>query len=215
MFLRFQMCMNASCSLSIGLIPGGSEFDDGKFFARIHKHEKAGFTYSFIQVSSPAEELSALKDELVRQSEMLRPQKKLNLFLSSNEDDAIGVALYTIFKEETIPRPQKVDQATNEPLKPSTVYKDPYEKTVQGPFSRVYEYGMDDELILDENELWESKSLMGTGLYILGFEPMSCLKDYHQVRSSTFVYPWDDAIRNSSAAFAALHRCQWLNATLS
>ena len=46
---------------------------------------------------------------------------------------------------------------------------------------------------------------MRAGLRLLGFKPLGQLLDYHQLRSSTFMYP-DEATRpGSTTAFIALH----------
>lgn len=47
------------------------------------------------------------------------------------------------------------------------------------------------------------------GLTLLGFKPLSALKDWHQLSPSRFVYPDERAVKGSTAAFAALHAaCQ-------
>lgn len=43
------------------------------------------------------------------------------------------------------------------------------------------------------------------GIWILGFQPISALKDYHQLQPSLFVYPDDRQIKNSATVFIALH----------
>ena len=43
------------------------------------------------------------------------------------------------------------------------------------------------------------------GIRLIGFKPLACLRTYHQLRNSSFVYP-DEAKRPGSAtAFIALH----------
>lgn len=43
------------------------------------------------------------------------------------------------------------------------------------------------------------------GLELLGFKPLSCLQDWHQLRTSTFMYPAERSRPGSTAAFIALH----------
>lgn len=44
-----------------------------------------------------------------------------------------------------------------------------------------------------------------TGLHVLGFKPLTSLKDYHQLREPTFVYPDEKRMPGSTSAFIALH----------
>lgn len=43
------------------------------------------------------------------------------------------------------------------------------------------------------------------GLHVLGFKPLTSLKDYHQLREPTFVYPDEKRMPGSTSAFIALH----------
>ena len=44
-----------------------------------------------------------------------------------------------------------------------------------------------------------------TGLRLIGFKSADCLKNYHQLRGSTFVYPDEKTQPGSATAFIALH----------
>lgn len=44
-----------------------------------------------------------------------------------------------------------------------------------------------------------------TGLQLLGFKPLSCLKAHHQLRPSTFIYPDEARAPGSATLFIALH----------
>ena len=43
------------------------------------------------------------------------------------------------------------------------------------------------------------------GIRVLGFKPLECLRDYHNLRAPTFVYPTDKQAQGSTTAFIALH----------
>lgn len=62
------------------------------------------------------------------------------------------------------------------------------------------------QVILTKLEEKELKSLRPKGLTLLGFKPVSCLKDSHQLGPSRFVYPDERWWKGSTAAFSALHR---------
>ncbi len=40
---------------------------------------------------------------------------------------------------------------------------------------------------------------------LVGFKPLRCLKDYHQLRTSTFIYPDESRASGSATLFIALH----------
>jgi len=54
-------------------------------------------------------------------------------------------------------------------------------------------------------ELSEVKRVSSHHLRLLGFKPLDCLKDYHNLRPSTFIYPSDEHIFGSTRVFVALH----------
>nr|GLL47705.1 ATP-dependent DNA helicase 2 subunit KU70 [Ipomoea trifida]GMD85477.1 ATP-dependent DNA helicase 2 subunit KU70 [Ipomoea batatas]GME15070.1 ATP-dependent DNA helicase 2 subunit KU70 [Ipomoea batatas] len=56
------------------------------------------------------------------------------------------------------------------------------------------------------DELSEIKRVSTGHLRLLGFKPLSCLKDYHNLRPSTFVFPSDEEMIGSARIFIALHR---------
>lgn len=61
------------------------------------------------------------------------------------------------------------------------------------------------KVVMRSEEISALKSLRPKGLVLLGFKPVSCLKDYHTLSPSRFVYPDERALRGSTAAFVALH----------
>eukprot|EP00879_Flechtneria_rotunda_P001876 GHRR01002047.1.p1 GENE.GHRR01002047.1~~GHRR01002047.1.p1 ORF type:complete len:433 (+),score=166.08 GHRR01002047.1:1761-3059(+) len=61
------------------------------------------------------------------------------------------------------------------------------------------------KVILSNSEVKELKAIRPRGLNLLGFKPMSCLQDHHQMAQSRFVYPDEHTLRGSTAVFAALH----------
>ncbi|EXB97445.1 ATP-dependent DNA helicase 2 subunit KU70 [Morus notabilis] len=59
---------------------------------------------------------------------------------------------------------------------------------------------------LSVDELSEIKRISTGNLRLLGFKPLSCLKDYHNLRPSTFLFPSDEDIIGSTRLFIAVHR---------
>lgn len=58
-------------------------------------------------------------------------------------------------------------------------------------------------MTLDELDTLRGKN--SPGMLLLGFKPLSCLKEHHQVRNSNFLYPDDRKQPGSATAFIALH----------
>ncbi|KAL6647290.1 hypothetical protein ACP70R_014727 [Stipagrostis hirtigluma subsp. patula] len=54
-------------------------------------------------------------------------------------------------------------------------------------------------------EISEVKRVSSHHLRLLGFKPLDYLKDYHNLRPSTFIYPSDEHIFGSTRVFVALH----------
>ena len=54
-------------------------------------------------------------------------------------------------------------------------------------------------------EITNLRTLRPKGLTLLGFKPVTCLRDYHTLSPSRFVYPDERALRGSTVAFVALH----------
>lgn len=59
--------------------------------------------------------------------------------------------------------------------------------------------------MLRNEEISALKNIRPKGLVLLGFKPVSCLRDYHTLGPSRFVYPDERQLRGSTAAFVALH----------
>ena len=49
-----------------------------------------------------------------------------------------------------------------------------------------------ENIKLSVDELSEIKRVSTGNLRLLGFKPLSCLKDYHNLRPSTFLYPSEE-----------------------
>ena len=60
-----------------------------------------------------------------------------------------------------------------------------------------------ESIKLSVDELSEIKRVSTGSLRLLGFKPLSCLKDYHNLRPSTFLYPSEE-VPFSSNPFVAM-----------
>ncbi|KAG5588717.1 hypothetical protein H5410_049151 [Solanum commersonii] len=66
--------------------------------------------------------------------------------------------------------------------------------------------GESENVMFSVDELSEVKRVSTGHLRLLGFKPLSCLKDYHNLKPATFVFPSDEEVVGSTCLFVALHR---------
>ncbi|KQK20547.1 hypothetical protein BRADI_1g55250v3 [Brachypodium distachyon] len=75
---------------------------------------------------------------------------------------------------------------------------------LQNPQKRFQLYN-DKVVKFSVRELSDVKRVASHHLRLLGFKPLDCLKDYHNLRPSTFIYPSDEQVFGSTRVFVALH----------
>lgn len=99
-----------------------------------------------------------------------------------------------------------LDSITNRPLKTerSFICGDTG-ALIHEPPKRFQPY-KNENIKFSVDELSEIKRISTGHLRLLGFKPLSCLKDYHNLRPSTFVYPSDKEVVGSTCIFIALHQ---------
>ncbi|KAH7661309.1 ATP-dependent DNA helicase 2 subunit 1 protein [Dioscorea alata] len=76
---------------------------------------------------------------------------------------------------------------------------------VHEPPKRFHPY-KNENVKFSVDELSEIKRISNGHLCLLGFKPLDLLKDYHNLKPSTFIFPTDEAIIGSTKIFIALHR---------
>lgn len=98
-----------------------------------------------------------------------------------------------------------LDSVTNLPLKAerSLICADTG-ALVQEPPKRFQNYKNED-IKFSIEELSEIKRVSTGNLRLLGFKPLSCLKDYHNLKPPVFVFPSDEEVMGSTCVFIALH----------
>ncbi|KAL4570302.1 hypothetical protein LXL04_025954 [Taraxacum kok-saghyz] len=99
-----------------------------------------------------------------------------------------------------------LDSVTNVPLRAerSFICNDTG-SLIQEPPKRFQTYKNED-IKFSVEELSEIKKVGIGSLRLLGFKPLSCLKDYYNLKPSTFVFPSDEEVIGSTCIFIALHR---------
>lgn len=76
---------------------------------------------------------------------------------------------------------------------------------VQETVKRFQPY-KNENIMFSVDELSRIKRVSSGHLRLLGFKPLSCLKDYHNLKPSTFIFPSDKEIMGSTCIFVSLHR---------
>uniref|UniRef100_A0A7N0US95 Ku domain-containing protein n=1 Tax=Kalanchoe fedtschenkoi TaxID=63787 RepID=A0A7N0US95_KALFE len=99
-----------------------------------------------------------------------------------------------------------LDSVTNLPLKiERTFICADTGALVKDPPKRVQHYK--NELVkFSMEELSKIKQVSSGYLRLLGFKPLSCLQEYHNLKPSTFLFPSDEEVVGSTHIFVALHR---------
>eukprot|EP00878_Enallax_costatus_P017342 GHUV01018214.1.p1 GENE.GHUV01018214.1~~GHUV01018214.1.p1 ORF type:complete len:638 (+),score=155.08 GHUV01018214.1:188-2101(+) len=129
-------------------------------------------------------------------------------------DLKIGVQLFALIQPAKAPSYKYVSRDTAEPLTKSNAIIDADTGArLQGAQHKMLPQPKDanrfPKVILTKAEDKELRSIRPKGLTLLGFKPLSCLQDWHQLSPSRLVYPDERAVKGSTAAFVALHAaCQ-------
>lgn len=114
--------------------------------------------------------------------------------LTIGRDTHIGVGTYAMIRPAVPGKYVWLDSATNKPLKSerALICADTG-AVITEPQKRYTEYS-NKRLILTSGELVQIKKVSYTQLQLLGFKSLECLKDYHNLRPATFLYPSEEVL---------------------
>ncbi|CAI5461501.1 unnamed protein product [Closterium sp. Yama58-4] len=76
---------------------------------------------------------------------------------------------------------------------------------LHGPLPRYQPMPGGSRIIMAKAEVDQVKAVCTHDLLLLGFKPLHCLKDYHNLQPPTFLFPDEETLSGSTAAFIALH----------
>ncbi|OVA16206.1 SAP domain [Macleaya cordata] len=155
-------------------------------------------------ITSAGEKLEDMKDQLRKR--MFKKRKIKRITFSIADGISIEVNTYALIRPTLPGTITWLDSVTNLPLKTerSFICADTG-ALVQEPAKRFQSY-KSENIKFSSEELAEIKRVSTGHLRLLGFKPLSCLKDYHNLRPSTFIFPSDEEIIGSTCTFIALHR---------
>ncbi|XP_042495807.1 ATP-dependent DNA helicase 2 subunit KU70 isoform X2 [Macadamia integrifolia] len=155
-------------------------------------------------IPSAGEKLEDMKDQL--RKKMFKKRKVRRITFSIVNGISIELNTYALIRPTLPGAITWLDSVTNLPLKTerSFICADTG-ALVQEPRKRFQPY-KNENVNFSMEELSEIKRVSTGNLRLLGFKPLSCLKDYDNLRPSTFLFPSDEEIIGSTSIFIALHR---------
>ncbi|KAB5534537.1 hypothetical protein DKX38_017623 [Salix brachista] len=161
---------------------------------------------------SAGQKLQDMKDQLRKRMFTKRIVRRITLSIANGL--SIELNTYALIRPTMPGAITWLDSVTNRPLK--VMYFDILQTErsficadtgalMQEPAKRYQPY-KNDNIMLSVEELSEIKRVSTGHLHLLGFKPLSCLKDYHNMRPSTFIFPSDKEVIGSTCIFIALLR---------
>ncbi|KAH8945077.1 hypothetical protein BDL97_12G020900 [Sphagnum fallax] len=192
--------------IGIDLIPlsrPGEDFNLAIFYSSILKMEvddEDGAQY----LLAAANKFEDLKLKLRKKLYKKRTIRKMKLTMVGGTE--IGIRTYALVRPSVPASHVWVDSRNNLPLKTerSFICYDTGALMAE-PLKRFEEF-QGKKVVMALDELTKIKNVTNVHLQLKGFKPLKCLKDYHNLRPPTFIYPDEEAVQGSYAAFIALHR---------
>ncbi|XP_021804842.1 ATP-dependent DNA helicase 2 subunit KU70 isoform X2 [Prunus avium] len=155
-------------------------------------------------IPAAGEKLEDMKDQLRKRMFKKRLIRKITFSIANGL--SIQLSSYALIRPTLPGAITWLDSVTNRPLKTerSFICADTG-ALVQGSAKRFQPY-MTENIKFSVEELSEIKRFSTGHLRLLGFKPLNCLKEFHNLRPSTFVFPTDEELIGSTCIFIALHR---------
>ncbi|CAN0865212.1 ATP-dependent DNA helicase 2 subunit KU70 [Linum grandiflorum] len=153
---------------------------------------------------SAGQKLEDMKNQLRKRMFAKRIVKRIKFVIANGL--SIDLNTYALIRSTAPGSITWLDSVTNRPLKTevSFICADTG-ALLQEPIKRYQPYKNED-IKFSEEDIRELKRVSSGHLRLLGFKPISCLKDYHNLRPTTFVFPSDKEVVGSTTTFIALHR---------
>lgn len=132
-----------------------------------------------------------------------RSQNKISFFLTPKSE--IGVRIYNLVQETKKGSTTLLDGRTLQPIRTITkrVCEDTGSLLLDSQVKHGFAFG-GVRVMIEKHELRDIKTMDTASMRLVGFKPRSALKDYHNLKHASFIYPDEVAVRGSSVAYAAL-----------
>ncbi|KAL2323806.1 hypothetical protein Fmac_022864 [Flemingia macrophylla] len=153
---------------------------------------------------SSGNKLEDMKDQLRKRMFTKRIVKRLKFTIVNGM--SIELNSYALIRPTVPGAITWLDSVTNCPLKSErTFFCADTGALVEESTRRFHPY-KNQNVTFSLKQLSEIKRVSTGHLHLLGFKPLSCLRDYYNLKPSTFLYPSDEGTDNSMCIFIALHR---------
>ncbi|XP_042010904.1 ATP-dependent DNA helicase 2 subunit KU70-like [Salvia splendens] len=150
------------------------------------------------------ERFEDIKDQLRKRMFRKRKVRRINFIIAGGK--SIELNTYAVVRPTNPGNITWLDSVTNLPLKAErSFFCSDTGALLQDPPKYIQTY-KSENIMFTADEVSEIKRVSTGHLRLLGFKPLSCLKDYHNLRPSTFVFPSDEEVVGSTCIFIALHR---------
>ncbi|KAH6834838.1 ATP-dependent DNA helicase 2 subunit Ku70-like protein [Perilla frutescens var. hirtella] len=151
-----------------------------------------------------AERFEDMKDQLRKRMFRKRKVRRINFIIANGI--SIELNTYAVVRPTNPGAITWLDSVTNLPIKAErSFFCSDTGALLQEP-PKLFQIYKNENIMFTADELSEIKRVSTGHLHLLGFKPLSCLKDYHNLRPSTFVVPSDEEVVGSTCVFIALHR---------
>nr|ATA62886.1 putative KU70-like protein [Juniperus oxycedrus] len=190
--------------ISIELFPlsrPGEEFNVSIFFADMLELENDESSEFMPMV---AEKFEDLTNQLKKRMYKKRVVRKITLMVADGL--SIGLHTYALIRPAQTGKITWLDSVTNKPLKLERSYICADTGALVTETLARFQTYQNEKVKFSIDELSEIRKVTSVPLRLLGFKPLHCLKDYHNLRPATFLYPSDEEISGSICAFIALYR---------
>nr|XP_003221047.1 PREDICTED: X-ray repair cross-complementing protein 6 isoform X1 [Anolis carolinensis]XP_008108956.1 PREDICTED: X-ray repair cross-complementing protein 6 isoform X1 [Anolis carolinensis]XP_008108957.1 PREDICTED: X-ray repair cross-complementing protein 6 isoform X1 [Anolis carolinensis]XP_008108958.1 PREDICTED: X-ray repair cross-complementing protein 6 isoform X1 [Anolis carolinensis] len=191
--------------------------DTGIYLDLMHLRKPGGFDISLfyrdIINTAEDEDLGVHFDESSKLADLMKKVRsketrkralgRLNLYLG--KDVALSVGIFNLVQRAFKQPPVKLYRETNEPVKTKTrtFNKETGSLLLPSDTKRAQIYG-NRQIVLEKEEVEETKRFDSPGLYLVGFKPLLMLKQHHYIKPAQFIYPDESLISGSTALFRAL-----------
>lgn len=190
--------------ISIELLPlsrPNEEFNASHFYAELLGLEDDDLNQF---MPSAVMRFNDLKNQLRKRIFKKRKVRRITFTIAN----ALSIELntYALIRPTVPGQVTWLDSVTNLPIKTERSFVCTDTGTLlQEPPKRSQSY-KNEEIKFSSYELSEIKRVSTGHLRLLGFKPLSCLKDYHNLKPSTFLFPSDEEVAGSTCVFIALHK---------
>ncbi|KAL8487481.1 hypothetical protein ACS0TY_023519 [Phlomoides rotata] len=149
------------------------------------------------------ERFEDMKDQLRKRMFRKRKVRRINFIIASGI--SIELNTYALVRPTNPGAIAWLDSVTNLPIKAErSFFCSDTGALLQEP-PKYFQTYKNENIMFSADEISEIKRVSTGHLRLLGFKPLSCLKDYHNLRPSTFVFPSDEEVFGSTCIFVALH----------